>query len=232
MIAYPYLEIFVERLFGIPDRGGVGLWFAKQRWLENLTVLSLFALSATLCAFWKKRFTLRMLGSLVAHASVLFIVAGVIVRDERQPGDVRAAGRYPVVAELGGQAQHHILQGAYDVMERRKQILLSRFAAFRSPMDYEALLALNPYKSKAPFDAALDELIERGLLLFEPVLKGLNLLVGGQFHHLLQLIVLGLNGIGIFLMTHRFGAKLFFSKPPLLFGLGELSLELLVLILK
>ena len=42
MIAYPYLEMFVERLFGIKERGGAGVWFAKERWLENLIVLSLF----------------------------------------------------------------------------------------------------------------------------------------------------------------------------------------------
>ena len=42
VIAYPYIELFVERLFGIPDRGGVGVWFAKERWLENLFMISIF----------------------------------------------------------------------------------------------------------------------------------------------------------------------------------------------
>ncbi|MCP4550220.1 MAG: hypothetical protein GY835_27480 [bacterium] len=101
------------------------------------------------------------------HPLALRLLAGVIARDKRMPGDVRAAARYPIVPELKGQAKHHILQVAYDVMEQRKQRILSRFAAFRSPMDYEALLALNPYQAEEPFDAALDELLDRGLLLFD-----------------------------------------------------------------
>jgi tetratricopeptide (TPR) repeat protein len=101
------------------------------------------------------------------HPLALRLLAGVIARDKRTPGDVRAAKRTPVLPRLKGKGQHHILQVAYDTLEKRKQALLSRFAAFRSPMDYDALLALNPFKDEAPFDAALDELIERGLLLFD-----------------------------------------------------------------
>jgi len=101
------------------------------------------------------------------HPLALRLLAGVIARDKRTPGDMRAAARYPVLPQLKGKEQHHILQVAYDTLEKRKQALLSRLAAFRSPMDYDALLALNPFKDEAPFDAALDELIERGLLLFD-----------------------------------------------------------------
>ena len=104
------------------------------------------------------------------HPLALRLLAGVIARDKRTPGDVRVAARHPVLAKLKGkegQGQHHVLQVAYDTLEKRKQTLLSRFAAFRSPMDYTALLALNPFKSEAPFDAALDELTERGLLLHD-----------------------------------------------------------------
>jgi tetratricopeptide (TPR) repeat protein len=101
------------------------------------------------------------------HPLALRLLAGVIARDKRTPGDVRAAARYPVLPELTGKGQHHVLQVAYDTLEKRKQTLLSHFAAFRSPMDYAALLALNPFKDETPFDAALDELVERGLLLFD-----------------------------------------------------------------
>lgn len=40
---FPYIEMFVESIFGIADRGGSGVWFAKERWLENLIFLSIFA---------------------------------------------------------------------------------------------------------------------------------------------------------------------------------------------
>ena len=76
----------------------------------------------------------------IGNALALRLLAGVIARDKRTPGDVRAAARYPVLPELTGKGQHHVLQVAYDTLEKRKQTLLSRFAAFRSPMDYEALL--------------------------------------------------------------------------------------------
>jgi len=36
----PYIEIFVESVFGIKSRGDSGVWFAKERWLENLIFLS------------------------------------------------------------------------------------------------------------------------------------------------------------------------------------------------
>jgi quinol-cytochrome oxidoreductase complex cytochrome b subunit len=48
VLLYPYIEMFVERLFGIKDRGGQGVWFARQRWLENLFMISIFAIMGLL----------------------------------------------------------------------------------------------------------------------------------------------------------------------------------------
>ena len=48
VLLYPYIEMFVERLFGIRDRGGQGVWFARQRWLENLFMISIFAIMGLL----------------------------------------------------------------------------------------------------------------------------------------------------------------------------------------
>lgn len=42
VLAFPYLEMLVERMFRIKDRGGVGVWFARERWLENLMMLGIF----------------------------------------------------------------------------------------------------------------------------------------------------------------------------------------------
>jgi hypothetical protein len=97
----------------------------------------------------------------------LRLLAGVIVKDKRARGDVSAAARYSVGPELKGKEQHHILQVAYDALDKRKRTLLSRIAAFRSAMSYDALSILNPYKSNKEFDAALDELTDRGLLFFD-----------------------------------------------------------------
>jgi len=45
-----------------------------------LALLAAFALSSTVCAFSRRRFTIRMMGSFCAHASIILIVTGVIVR--------------------------------------------------------------------------------------------------------------------------------------------------------
>jgi tetratricopeptide (TPR) repeat protein len=97
----------------------------------------------------------------------LRLLSGLIGRDKRQPCDIQVASRHPVLPQLKGKEQHHILQVAYDELDRKKRELLSRLAAFRSPMSYQALAIFNPYKSDQEFDAALDELIDRGLLLFD-----------------------------------------------------------------
>lgn len=97
----------------------------------------------------------------------LRLLSGVIVRDKRKPGDISVADRYPVLPDLKGKEEHHILEVSYEALDRRTRELLSRIAAFRSAMGYDALSVLNPYKSEKQFDAALNELVGRGLLLFD-----------------------------------------------------------------
>lgn len=97
----------------------------------------------------------------------LRLLSGLIVRDKRTPGDIQVASRYPVLPELKGKEQHHILEVAYNALDKKKRELLSRISAFRSPMTYEALSVFNTYRSEKQFDTALDELIDRGLLLFD-----------------------------------------------------------------
>ena len=94
----------------------------------------------------------------------LRLLAGMIVRDKRTPGDIRVADRHPVLPELKGKEQHHILEVAYNALDEQKQALLSRIAAFRSPMTYDALSVFSPYADAEQFDAALQELMDRGLL--------------------------------------------------------------------
>jgi hypothetical protein len=101
------------------------------------------------------------------HPLALRLLAGLIAKDRRLPGDIRVAARHPVAEWLKGRRKHHILQVAYDAIEKPKRDLLSRLAAFRSPMSYQALAALNPFKNEERFDQALDELTDRGLLLFD-----------------------------------------------------------------
>ncbi len=94
----------------------------------------------------------------------LCLLSRLIVKDHRQPGDIQVARRLDVVPELKGKARHHILEVAYDALDEPKRELLSRIAAFRGPMGYESLAILNTLGDESAFDAALDELIDRGLL--------------------------------------------------------------------
>jgi tetratricopeptide (TPR) repeat protein len=123
------------------------------------------------------------------HPLSLCLLAGLIVGDFQQPGDIAAAKRLDVGGkdEQGRprqrQRQHHILEVAYDSLTPERQTLLSRIACFRSPVKYEALKALaeaEPRKAgvktdpplplggegwgEGELDADLRDLVARGLL--------------------------------------------------------------------
>lgn len=103
------------------------------------------------------------------HPLALRLLARVIAKDKQAPGDIQVASRHPVLPELKGKEQHHILQVAYDALNTRERGLLSRIAAFRSAVDYEAISIFKTSKNEQRFDAALDELTDRGLLPREGV---------------------------------------------------------------
>jgi len=101
------------------------------------------------------------------HALALRLLIGVILRDKHTPGDIKVVRGYQVLPKLKGKEQHHILQVAYEALDKPKRALLSRIAAFRFPMTYNALAIFNKFGDEQHFDAALDELEERGLLSFD-----------------------------------------------------------------
>jgi tetratricopeptide (TPR) repeat protein len=98
----------------------------------------------------------------------LRLLSSLIIRDKQMPGDIRVANRYPVLPQLKGKEQHHILQVAYDALDQRKRTFLSHISASRGSMSYEAICIFKTHKKQQDFDRALDELIERGLLSFQP----------------------------------------------------------------
>ena len=75
------------------------------------------------------------------HPLSLRLLAGLIVGDFQQPGDIAAAKRLDVSGDLV-QRQHHVLEAAYNSLTPARQALLGRIACFRSPVKYEALKAL------------------------------------------------------------------------------------------
>ncbi|MCH8807596.1 MAG: TIR domain-containing protein, partial [Planctomycetes bacterium] len=99
------------------------------------------------------------------HPLSLCLLAGLIVGDFQQPGDIAAARRLDVSGGLL-QRKHHVLEVAYDSLTPERQALLGNIACFRGPVKYEALKALaeTAGQSIAKLDADLRDLIARGLL--------------------------------------------------------------------
>jgi tetratricopeptide (TPR) repeat protein len=89
------------------------------------------------------------------HSLLISVIAGRIVRYREQPGDFDAwcadEGR---ALELAGlpleQKRTHILQYALAGLAPELRKLLGQVAAFRYPVDYAALSALNPYLPPKP----------------------------------------------------------------------------------
>ncbi|HEX8070666.1 MAG TPA: SEFIR domain-containing protein [Pyrinomonadaceae bacterium] len=102
------------------------------------------------------------------HPLSLRLLSGLIARDARTPGDIAAAPRHDVHADLI-QRQHHILEQSYNALPKKERTLLSRIAAFRNPMTYDALAIFDNFgfanhPNAKKFDAALEDLRVRGLL--------------------------------------------------------------------
>jgi tetratricopeptide (TPR) repeat protein len=97
------------------------------------------------------------------HPLSLRLLSGLIARDTRTPGDIAAAPRHDVYDDLV-QRQHHILEQSYNALDEEERALISRIAAFRSPMTYDALSIFNEFDDEAKFEDALNDLQARGLL--------------------------------------------------------------------
>ncbi len=100
------------------------------------------------------------------HPLALRLLAGMIVHDPARPGDASLAAEYSPLPDLVPR-EHHILALAYDALRLPLRDLLSRLAAFRSPLEYEAVKAISPWDDERELKGALRELVERGLLLFD-----------------------------------------------------------------
>jgi hypothetical protein len=97
------------------------------------------------------------------HPLSLRLLSGLIARDAKMPGDIAAAPRHDVHGDLV-QRQHHVLEQSYNALPKRERALLSRIAAFRSPMIYDAIAIFNTLGSEERFESALEDLRVRGLL--------------------------------------------------------------------
>ena len=98
------------------------------------------------------------------HPLSLRLLSGMIVRDPKNPGDIRGWLKYNLIPELRGKEGHNILELAYNSLDAKKQRFISRLSAFRNPMNYDAISILNFFGSEEKFNEVLIELVERGML--------------------------------------------------------------------
>ena len=100
------------------------------------------------------------------HPLALRLLAGMIAEDPVHPRHIAAAADYSPIDGLVPR-EHHILALAYGALSEAKRELLSRVAAFRSPMDYKAVVAISNLADESATKDALRELVARGLLLWD-----------------------------------------------------------------
>lgn len=97
------------------------------------------------------------------HPLSLKLLSGMIVHDMKYGGDIKAWTRHNPLPDLVPK-EHHILDLAYSSLDKQKQTFISRLAAFRNPMDCDAISIFNEFGSEDAFNDALLELEERGML--------------------------------------------------------------------
>jgi tetratricopeptide (TPR) repeat protein len=97
------------------------------------------------------------------HPLSLRLLSGMIVHDMKYGGDIKAWAKYNPLPELVPK-EYHILELAYNSLDKKKQRFISRFSAFRNPMDYDAISIFNLFGSEEKFNEVLIELVDRGML--------------------------------------------------------------------
>ncbi|HSS19880.1 MAG TPA: toll/interleukin-1 receptor domain-containing protein [Pyrinomonadaceae bacterium] len=101
------------------------------------------------------------------HPLSLRLLAGLIIGDFQQPGDIAAAKRLDVSGDLV-QRQHHVLEQAYESLTPARRKLLGAIACFRWAVSYDTLqAATESTESTDTLDRDLRDLISRGLLHHE-----------------------------------------------------------------
>lgn len=97
------------------------------------------------------------------HPLSLSLLAGMVLNDLQQPGDIASAPRFDINSDLK-QRQHHVLEKAYNSLPLRCQRLLSQIACLRFSVEYAIFPIIGDDMTKNELDEALHSLRERDLL--------------------------------------------------------------------
>ncbi len=114
------------------------------------------------------------------HPLSLQLLAGVILSDFDNPGDVAAAQNLDLSGDLV-QRQHHVLEQSYDRLTLPQRALLGMIACFRGPVEVVVLrqVAVDARSGglggPTPVDSTLSLLLTRGLLHHDPATRRFDL---------------------------------------------------------
>lgn len=97
------------------------------------------------------------------HPLSLRLLSGMIVHDLKSNGDIKTWTKHNPLPKLIPK-EHHILELAYNSLDKKKQALVSKLSAFRNPMNYDAVLIFNDFGDEEKFNDILNELMDRGML--------------------------------------------------------------------
>lgn len=160
--------LITSRLFpkDLEDSNGSPLAACQQRDLESLDLEDAITFFHAM-GVQGTRFEIKTVcAPYGCHALTLRLLAGYIINHFTQPGDIKVALRFDPLGKLVPH-QHNILDIAYGALTPAEQQLLSRMAAFRSPVSYTALQALHAFQSEIDLEEALRTLVKRSLISFE-----------------------------------------------------------------
>ncbi len=102
----------------------------------------------------------RIYGS---HPLSIRLLSGMIMHDLKYNGDVKVWTKHNPLLELI-QKEHHVLELAYNSLDKKKRSFISKLSAFRNPMDYEVVSIFNDFGDEEKFNGILNELVDRGML--------------------------------------------------------------------
>ena len=100
------------------------------------------------------------------HPLAIRLAAGMITRG-KDHGKVRDARRRGVPRSGGGDGHPRITEAALAVLDARTEAMLNHVAVIRGPVTVEQAAMFDPHRDGAPISVTLDDLVVRGLLMYD-----------------------------------------------------------------
>ncbi len=97
------------------------------------------------------------------HPLSLRLLSGMIVSDPECKGDIAKCEILGRIEDMAPK-EHNILELSYNALDDEKKEFVSSLAAFRSPMDFEAIKSIAKYENHKELISALIEVVNRGIL--------------------------------------------------------------------